>query len=573
MKRIIITFIIAIFLLPSICNKVHAQEFGAEIDIDQNGNTWVFENGDWQCIDCETITGDGTPVNTQGNDEVCQSCGGASAWVNDRDPDDPLDPNYDTWGTPEDWGIDPIDPYDDPSDDQGTGPTFNFGPKCHITVDTSSRRYYDGGKISFVIQPGKIARFKVVDENGVLVSSDYKWEINGSPSCSFQDTCFCTLNNPGSYRVRVIDKNTNNRLLQITVLVYNKPTVSFHKKSGYKSEYGFDEIGYRQTLLTPDYEKLNIGGVPYNVAWMSLLDSQTATIKITPVLTSSVASDPNFRVTFKGTTSNIKINGLDSIQKDFAGLSSLDTITVHAEQFGLLSTHLQEAIVVINNAGDTIGKLNIACYSPNTKKLVVVFVNTGSGYRTDITTANILDRLNRHSHNQVHRNWQIVTHNSVGTYPTTLDLTGISHLSDSILTSTSAINFFVNQYQRLNYTDSATRINFNTINPTPTMVDSSSITKTRFLFVSDIEITEDDGSGNIGYIAGRCRSFGDCYVLITRQGNYLTITHEFGHALNLNHTFDSYPGITKFSSTNFMDYFDVTDQRNMFYLYQWFRVY
>ena len=135
-------------------------------------------------------------------------------------------------------------------------------------------------------------------------------------------------------------------------------------------------------------------------------------------------------------------------------------------------------------------------------------------------------------------------------------------------------------FQKNGVPDNTKPISLNAINPQEDVIDddiNGSNIKTRIIYITDLS----NVIGPNGIVKGRGSEFGGCYTFLTDIGQSLeTITHEFGHILNLLHCFDStYPYVSDYQngtfSNNFMDYKNdpdpnISDQRKQFYYYQWF---
>lgn len=575
MKKIILALVLFFNIMPRInekgefslleLNTINAQPSGYEGDGDPGGPGLWNDGQNWEDHSILTSgqTGGGSTTGT----------GDAQYW-DDHEDDDNSD---DDWGYPGDWD-DYWDFYDIESD-MMMGPSNPFNPFVHLELNSdNSKKYYTGATFPFLVQAGKYANFKVVDEHGVLVADDYTWEINTVKRCESVDKCRVPISVSGDYILKIYNNKTNEKLLQVYVIVYNKASVIFQKKALYKGEYGFDDVGWQYDSLKNYYQTKYIDSTPYHVPWMSLVDGQEDTVRVNSIMSPANISDPNYFVTFKPDTNAIKINGLDTLRVSAAALASTyKTIRISATTLDTAISHyVQRGINVINNYGDTIGKLNVSCKSPSVKKVMFVYVNKGTGYRfNDYNKDSIIAHLNQKSHNQIFKEWKVKDGLS-----DTLDLTYEYTTNPSFFTSNTFYNSYVGSlfgFYNSHKSNAATNANYSPSGSVYPLTDSNRV---YFFFITDIPKNPLDSTLSGISLVTLTSANSTIFESGIIGSKYSTTLHELGHCLYLDHTFDNglpiqrfCPSIPIFTTDNFMDYWykNVPERRNRFYLYQWLK--
>jgi hypothetical protein len=450
-------------------------------------------------------------------------------------------------------------------------------PKLYITVGTKPEKYYTGSIIPAIVTPGKSLQLKVTDENGVLNTASFNWNIKSTATCPGTNTCSIDLNSTGTFSVKVFDAGAH-QFLEVFIAIYSKSTVIFQKKTNYTGEYGFDDVGWQYDSLKNDFTTINIDTVKYHVPWMSLLPEQGDTINIAKALTPANLADATYWVEFRPDTSAILINGSAiPLHLTAKQLDTTKKITIKTQLFDtVLNNFKQRSIYVISNTGDTLGKINISCKKPSVKKIVFVYVNKGTGYRfTDFNKDTILHFLNKKSQNQIFKEWKIKDGVS-----DTLDLSYEYATNPSFFTSAAFYNAYVGSlfgFYNNHKSSLATNINYDINGINYALTDSNRV---YFFFITDIPKNPLDSTLS-GITSATSNS---AHAVIFESGivnsKYSTTTHELGHCLYLDHTFNDgtriqrfCPAITKYTTDNFMDYWynNVAEKRNRFYLYQWLK--
>lgn len=358
-KRIIIMLFFTIAIIPAIYNMAFAQSYGSET-VDLPGG--VKEN--WELISPNdehwVLVEVYDPVNGTGN--------GTNDQIWDKDPENPLDPvNNEDWGYP-DWAdiIDWLDFLNESQDRysfenvRGSDSTVR---KYYIIVDNKQEKYYNNSKFNFPKKDRSRAKFTIDEISSSISEAGLRWKINGIVKTNFNNrkTMWLPLDTKATYSIEVWEESIR-KYIQFTVSVFGSPTVFFHRKDDYKGEYGFDAVGHLYDSLKNDYQKILIDSQNYNVPWLSVLDGQTATVKITSTITAAAASDTTIKVTFKPSHNRIKINGLDELQNiSLSTLQTMNSIQITATEWDTakIKSYSKEGIWVISNGGDTIGKLSI----------------------------------------------------------------------------------------------------------------------------------------------------------------------------------------------------------------------
>lgn len=465
--------------------------------------------------------------------------------------------------------------------------------KYYITLNSETHRYYDGDKIYLQKQTNPIT-LTIHNQAGLGNINDFAWIRKGNidtTKCISSVSCSnIMVNTSGTTTIRV-DSAGAKTLIKNPLIVSDKPTIIFQREFFYTGRYGFDDSSHKHYDLRAnprfsrgmEVRKIN-NDTAYVVPWMSIISNSGAnTIRIKKInLDSSLASDPNFWVEFR-TPNSIQIQGISG-HLTYSQLAAIDELNIGASEWSTNIDSLKKAgayeslirsIYVVMNTGDTIGKLNISCSHPETKKVVFVYVNTGTGYNNSpwLQKITLLNYLNNNAHRQFFRKWELNT-----SYIDTMNIT-TEYSSDPSRFSYAqgdSINYhFVNYYR------AKTGIDIDSLNAASPGDDTN---KVHFYFITKFPLADTTYSGTTMTINSDDG--------ITWTGNYVgtlfssaslkVAAHEFGHILNLEHTFfdtGSLPTspyhIPKYSTTNFMDYVlpSSISQLDMFYYSQWIDVF
>ncbi len=455
-------------------------------------------------------------------------------------------------------------------------------PKYYITVPGDPKKYFEGSEIPVLSDINKI-NLKINDLRG-SVSTDYKWWRNGTAtSCPIADNCDYARDVPGTYTVRVTGPSGNVLLQIIKLKINNAPLiVKFHHKyynTTNNQNYGFDEeapVLSVKSDVKSLYENITVGGQPYNVPWMSLTPLQDETVQIEIQKNSNFTITSSQSLTFSSPNPAILINGVNSYPVNGANINMLQTITVTLPEMNTPLNNFGEGFIEVKNElGDIVGKLNVSCQLPQIRKLVVVYVNTGSGYRSDLNKTTLQDYLNSYNgFGPIFKNFQL---QDVSLFPDQLDITsefsypyGHSNYESSLRNDFLVVARLNELYEQKYPSKGPNAVNTNTTgSPLPGK------DRTYFLYVTKIPTTT--GSSGIGTEIGHPSAciFGDEVFY-----HYQTSLHELAHDLNITHTFQDAIGssiwrsfvpttadIPEGSTRNFMDYSDKS-LRDRFFYYQ-----
>ncbi len=443
-------------------------------------------------------------------------------------------------------------------------------PKHYITVDNAPTKYFENDKI-YLHKTDSQHVFYLHKENNSVNTTDIIWKWVDTTKCTNQDYCASfNLTTPDSYKLQV--DSATRRVIKVKVIVYDIPTIVFQAKNGYDSEYGFDDSTHKHNQIShdPDFEagyefKTINHDTGYIVPWMSILDSQTATVKIKKIgLDNDIVNDLNFWVEFRPNSSKTIINGLPILRMNYTELKNANTIDVFSKEIDSSDERLRRitSINVVTQNGDTIGKLNMSCVKPKIKLIKFIFVKTGHHFNTTLTIPNILAKLNAKSHNQMMRKWVLT--NAV--LPDTLDFTTEwANTHNSFAGNTFPLAFKVSYYLTNHVGIDSVNMNIN---------GQTDPDKIHFFFIADFDYSYAgvDAQGNpVTHVIKGSTYPGSSLGSIFNTGDLNTAAHELGHILNHRHTFDSPFNINQFSTHNLMDYpCDIcTDQRKYFSYFQW----
>jgi hypothetical protein len=465
---------------------------------------------------------------------------------------------------------------------ESTGQNNNTTPppdtRYYIRTDGGSGKYYTGDTIYVPQRQGKVVTLTLVRESSPPDTTRLRWKQNDTTKCTSVINCTFDVSQIGSRAIRVDSGNILIRM-QNVLKVYKKPTVYF-KRWGYNGEYGFDDydstfIHFKDTLrFKAGYEIKHINeDNSYKVPWMSLLENQSANILDSMInLSADAKHDKNGYVVFRPSSPKIQVDGNDTLRRDYISLMSNSIVPISAIQLDSAVGY----IYAITNTHDTIGKLHISCKKPVIKKVVYVYVNTGSGYDTTLLSKTaLLNGLNQHSHNQFMRQWVIDNR-----FSDTLNLTSEYAAFPNIFKGANMPNIFPPLYKAHKGIDIDSMFN-----ALPSPNDTG---KVEFFFISKLLLQDSvfDATGTLlgtstttgSTNRGRVGSVGSLFPNGIGGGvPTATVTsaeHEHAHALDLVHPFDPPYNIARFGTTNILDYFNPpNDNRNWFGFFQWIDVY
>jgi hypothetical protein len=455
-----------------------------------------------------------------------------------------------------------------------------------VLFDTASydtTKYYEGDTI-YLMQRATPATLTIYRENGTVSTTDLAWKRNDTTKCTGIVSCDYNISTPGIIQEKV-DSANSKLLTKNPIKVYRKPIVYFRIGANYNGEYGFDDSSHNHPALRDSIRYKSgtqvrhiVTDTAYFVPWMSILDSQSVTIKIEKKwIEASAANDKNFSISFKPSTPQIKINGSSNFPVlNYAQLQALTALDVYATEWEPKFDSLKTVgfINVITNAGDTIGKLNLSSGKPRKRKIVLVYVNTGTGYRLNMRREMIIDSLNKVGHNQIFRKWVADSVNSAGGRDT-LDLRSefISENprfmnDDSLLTN-------IERYYELH---KGINIKLD-VNQGTTYMFNNKEEVVHFVFIMNYNLAPPGVSQTVG----NTQKSGYLSILWA-SAFHRTIIHEMGHILGLKHTFSDTSSngsvinnyrIPPYITKNYMDYArpGMPDITNMFYFANWKDIY
>jgi hypothetical protein len=503
-------------------------------------------------------------TNTNNNPTGGENYGGEGSWSPPYEPDPYYGANggpFDPWTDPYFSGL--IDYYNTNGSGQNNPPP---PPRYYIMRSGDSTKYYDGDTIYNVVQT-PLLQLHLFNQNGSVSIPPLEWKCNDTAKCSAIATCGMNVSTIRSILVKV-DSAGVKTLIRNPIVLYPKPIIYFRIGDNYNGEYGFDDSSHKHPVIknTAAYnngtEVRPIGSNPaYIVPWLSLLDKQTVSVKIEKQNLSPLAArDPLFAVMFQSSGINTILNNYNwGVNFNYSQLVALNTFPIYAEQFNALSeTNKTVAnITVINQTSDTIGKLNYSCQIPIKKKIVFIYVNTGTGYlNTGIHSKQaILEQLNLHSHNQFMRKWVLDTSYN---YLDTLNLTTEYSTNPSDFANEtivfSKVKTFFQAHKNMYISQFNPGINSFSNDPE----------KRHIVFVFNI---------SMGLVLGNTDTPGIVSNLFSTSDKN-TFSHEMGHILKLQHTFADTTtqlnyNIPKYSTKNIMDYSNGGAAQNMFYFSQW----
>lgn len=464
-------------------------------------------------------------------------------------------------------------------------------PKYYTTLNSFVKKYYNNDTI-YVPKQSKKIKLTIYDENGTVNISNLKWKNGSTTQCTNINFCEFDATALGIMQIKL--DSASKTIIRNPIVVYENPTITFHIKDGYFSQYGFDDSAHTYLKDSIRYKrgyeiKTINGDTSYKVPWMSLVDNQKDTVKINKTTSDldEFSHDMEGSVTFYTSTNYIKINGQLNYSTSYSQLKNLRNITIEAKEWDPYSESNKTIgnILIINSWGDTLGKLNLSCQKPIDKQVVLVFVNTGSGFR-NVDRQKILDSLNLFSHNHLFRKWNTyIPTSDLHSKFDSLTINGMDtiNLSQEFITYNSR---FQNDDTLMKYIPRFYESHKNgmamyfDVNHGTSHSMSNASDKVHFVFIFNYNLPYVGGSRVDGSTQLR-----GCISLLFLAADYQTRAHELGHILAINHPFPEWNsnltilrprlGIPKFQSKNFMDYTapGKPDVTNMFYFAQWILTY
>lgn len=575
------------------------------------------EEGPFTCLPTQWVGGNGGGGEVQPDPEPDPNPSPCSAddpgCTNAPDPtftnpgsDEGLDPDdYEWW---EWFDVDPMeiddyDSYDEYMDAQNGNGDPNNSHSYSITINDDVTHYTNEQSVH-ILESKSNLRLRIHDASSNFFDPRiFHWKKNKSDpyDCSAVDTCnsipgtaTSSANGTGKWNIQV-DNEFQKRQIFIKLFIHKRPTLYFTTNKNYHGEYGFDDSAHKYLKDSIRFNKaypivkLN-HDTAYEVPWMSLISGDTATVGLRKNWNKdsiSVAQNRNDRVFISGSNSKIKINGLSQYIVDLKDLNALDSLKITATQWDV-NTHTNKSfgsISAITSSGDTIGRLNISCATPIEKKAVIVFVNTGSGYR-NITRQNIIDSLNKFSHNQLFRKWTLYQpepslfasfDSSTVMGMDTVNLANEFNLYNTLFHDEDSLMSQLPKYYENHKNGLSMQFD---VNKGTTHTMGNSLDKVHFIFIFNYKLPTISGSNTLGL------TMKPGYIsMLWNNAFYQDFAHELGHILNLNHIFPEWNkkntiffprfNIPMGRTKNYMDYAapGKIDLTNMFYFAQWVTVF
>jgi hypothetical protein len=449
-----------------------------------------------------------------------------------------------------------------------------------VTEDTT--KYYQGDTI-YTMERANQLKLTVYRENGTVSTNALAWKRNDTTKCNTIVTCNYAAASPGVIQVKV-DSANSMVLTKNPIRVYKKPTYYFKIGNNYDGEYAFDDSTHKyinirmNPIFSNGYQVININeDTAYYVPWLGILDQQTVTIRDSiKNLSAAAKKDKNGYIELRPEmNSNAIIKGVNNPKLYFSTLNETNDLTIGARQWSASLDSLRvlgdyssliKYIWAVTNTGDTVGKLNITCSKPTKKQIVFVYVNTGSGYDSSVfSRVRMLNQLNTKSHNQLFREWVINTR-----FSDTLDLSAVYAANPSEFVEANMPNKFKDYYNLHKQIDIAALNQFSG--------GARSSDFIRFAFISTLNFQTSTINGNVVTTGGMngitAANFGP-YCAIFKSAKLETVTHEFGHMLKQDHTWEPPYYVPTMTTENYMDYAPISVNVNFrkFWYGQWIKTF
>jgi hypothetical protein len=449
-------------------------------------------------------------------------------------------------------------------------------------VNEDTTKYYEGDTI-YTMQRSNPIKLNIYRENGTVSTVDLAWKRNDTAKCSSVLSCNYLVNTPGVVQEKVDNENAN-ILTKNPIIVYKKPTLYFKIGANYDGQYAFDDSTHKyinirtNPIFSNGYQVIQINeDTAYYVPWLGTLDAQTVIIRDSiKNLSAAAKKDKNGYIELRPeANSNAVINGMNSPKLYFSTLNITNDLSIGARQWSASLDSLRvigeyssliKYIWAITNTGDTVGKLNITCSKPSKKQIVFVYVNTGNGYDSSVLSrVGMLNQLNSKSHNQLFREWQIKPG-----FSDTLDLSAAYTANPSEFVEANLPNKFKDYYKLHKGIDIITLNQFSGGARSPDFI--------RFAFISTLNFQTSTINGNIIVTGGTdgitAANFGP-YCALFKSATLKTVTHEFGHMLKQDHTWESPYYVPEKTTENYMDYAPIGVNVNFrkFWYGQWIKTF
>jgi predicted Zn-dependent protease len=441
--------------------------------------------------------------------------------------------------------------------------------------------HYHNGDTIYALQGKGHFDLHVFGPSGRIIANGLHWQWGSTNRLSVA-TLRLGLDSMGVFPVQVYRADT--LLMAFTLAVYPMPVFYFQPGYQYDGEYGFDDSTHQYLHIRNNpqfaygYQVRKMpGDTAYFVPWMSLLHGQWATIRYhIKQWTGLAGQDRKGYLELRPEAgSHIRINGAVTARFYFNKLKARGILDISALQWVADPDSLRLAgdyqaivkgIYVITHTGDTIGKLNLSCAKPAMKQIFFVYVNIGRGYDSSVLSrTNMLRQLNRHSHNQLMRQW--VINND---FPDTLDLTAAYFANPHLFKADTMPELLKDCYKTQTGIDIATVNRFRG--------GARSANFVRFLFITNFaypRLFNFKGFPWIRWLNGITAANFDCYAALFETANLKTVCHELGHMLKHDHTQDKPFGIIGKATHNVMDYSITGFQTifNRFWYAQWVKTF
>ncbi len=452
----------------------------------------------------------------------------------------------------------------------------------YTTLNNDTTKYYNDDTI-YMPQRSAQVKLTIHKVGGTLAPTDLIWKRKDTTKCTNVVECFVSSNLLGVTVMRVDSGTTI--LIKNPLAIYKVPTLYFKRGNNYGGEYGFDDSTHKYLNIRNNdtfklgYKVRNImSDSNYFVPWLSLLDKDTSIIRDSLINFSAWAKkDKSGYVEFKTNTNKIVFS---SSKIKYINLNNINDLSIYVEQWNVNIENLRKAriydslfktIYAITNTGDTIGCMSLSASKPVQKLIKFIYVNIGNGYdSTVLKRTTILNLINKKSHNQIFRKWDLVNE-----HIDTLNVSAEFYAHPEYFT-------YDNEGSLLGklrgWYFNRTGVQINEINLFPGNNASLSTWK-RFAFIMPIIMSKDSlvptGDTKLtDFILGGFK-VGGTSGLFYKNATPATFGHEAGHALNLNHTWEVSFLVPKFSTANIMDYTirNGVERLNQFWYAQWMKTY
>jgi hypothetical protein len=414
----------------------------------------------------------------------------------------------------------------------------------YIYAGSSSTKYYYGdtpflaeqiGSINLVLnghEPGQLAgiTWRIIDVLGKV-----------KKICKGKASCPIDISNTSYMEIEIAADN--NLIYKTEAVVIPAKRISvFNLPAPQSGEFGFDDASSYRLSGYEYYPPFEGDGPALAAPWVSLLPNQQVQLDLAWYSKNQPGKDS--KITIRSRSPDVLDMSIGDIRSDEFVLTyeklknESNTMTIRAKNSGKAS------IIAKNEKGEIVGQLTVECKPVVTKNIVFIHVNHGTGFREKNFVSEGLEFLNKKAFNQIFMEWK-----ESGSF--FLDIRAdFNPKPDEIIYAEDILEKVLDLFNK------KYKLNLSLSAP----YDPGGA---YYVFLTDIPNVQSKAHGiSAGGIAWTVPSN---YCILFNRADYLSLVHELGHCVGLEHSFEGTSHLPKGTTKNFMDY---TTGANSFFLYQ-----